>query len=179
MSNTYQTSHVVIPEVFEKRIETLIEAESWHVLDFIPFQPQGADFLKYERFLETSDYVKDFADRICFIALTLVSEYQADAICLTEGESFFEQHPTLKPFENLRQLPYEQLWTIIRDVIVSELSSIQIFFAKEDVLIGIDGALSVTLYNANEEFLHTVDQLAQRNGLYVKYRDSDGTITLL
>ncbi|XCB30394.1 hypothetical protein RQN30_02985 [Arcanobacterium hippocoleae] len=116
-----------IPKEFASRMEVLIEADSWHVLDFIPFQPQGADFLKYERFLETSDYVKDFAERICFITLTLVSEYEAEAICLTESEAFFEISPELKPFANLRHLLYEQLYAIIRDVIVHELSSVQIF----------------------------------------------------
>lgn len=162
-----------------ERMDMLIEADSWHVLDFIPFQPKSTEFLAYERFLETSDYVKGFADQVCFIALTLVCEFEADTICLTENEAFFEMHPELKPFENLRQLPYKQLWEIIHDVIVCELSSVQIFFAKHDVLVSIDGALQVTLYNASDDFLHAVNLLAQRNGLFLKHHGSDGNVTLL
>lgn len=126
-----QTQVSGLSKVFEDRMETLIDAESWYVLDFIPFQPQGADFLEYERFLETGDYIEDFAKRICFIALTLVAEYEAEVICLTESEAFFGIHPELKPGENLRQLSYERLWAIIYDVIVNELSSVHIFFAKK------------------------------------------------
>ncbi|XCB30393.1 hypothetical protein RQN30_02980 [Arcanobacterium hippocoleae] len=43
----------------------------------------------------------------------------------------------------------------------------------------IDGALQVALYNARGEFLHTVNLLAQRNGLFVKHHGSDGKVTLL
>lgn len=162
-----------------ERMNVLSGADSWHVLDFIPFQPQGADFLEYERFLETGDYVKSFADRICFIVLTLASEYEAETICLTESEAFFELHPELEPNVNLRHLPYERLAEIIRDVIACELSSVQIFFPKHDVLISIDGALQVTLYNASGDFLHTVNLLAGRNGLFLKNHASDGQVTLL
>ena len=110
-----------------ERMDMIIEADSWHVLDFIPFQPKSTEFLAYERFLETSDYVKGFADRVCFIALTLVCEFEAETMCLTESEAFFEIHPELKPLENLRHLPYERIAEIIRDVIACELSSVQIF----------------------------------------------------
>lgn len=177
MTDKDTLEHLEITEI--SSIEMLAAADSWHVLDFIPFQPQGADFLEYERFLETGDFVKSFADRICFIALTLAAEYEAETICLTESEAFFQEHPDLKPFDNIRRLPYERLAEIIRDVIVHELSSVQILFAKHDVLISIDGALQVTLYNANSNFLHTVNLLAERNGLFVKHHDSDGKITLL
>lgn len=179
MTDKNLSQHSEITEIVKARIETLSGADSWHVLDFIPFQPQGADFLEYERFLETGDYVKSFADRICFIALTLVAEYEAETICLTESEAFFETHPELEPNVNLRRLLYERLAEIIQDVIVHELSSVQIFFAKHDVLLSIDGALRVTLYNASGDFLHTVNLLAGRNGLFVKHHASDGQVTLL
>lgn len=161
------------------RIEQLQDVQSWHVLDFIPFQPKSAEFLDFERFLETGQYVEDFSQRICFIALTLIVEREAEVLFLTESEAFFETHPELKPFRNLRQLSYKQLWKIIHDVIVNELSSVCIFFAKEDVLMNVDGALRVTLYNANSDFLHTVNLLAHRNGLFLKHHGSDGNVTLL
>lgn len=158
------------------RMDVLIEADSWHVLDYIPFQPKGADYLEYERFLGTRDYVKGFADRICFIVLTLVAEYEAGMICLTESEAFFEIHPELKPFENLRHLPYDQLDRIIRDVIVNELSSVQVFFPQQDVLISIDGALRVALYNASGEFLENTRLLGEANGLFLIHHAADGSV---
>ncbi|WP_353061663.1 hypothetical protein [Arcanobacterium hippocoleae] len=111
---------------FLSHIDQIQESSSWHVLDFIPFQPKNPDFLHYEQFLETGNYVQDFARRICFISLTLIAEYEAK-LYLTENETFFKLHPDLKPLHNIRELPYQKLDEIIKEVIVNDLSSLQIF----------------------------------------------------
>nr|WP_169773588.1 hypothetical protein [Mobiluncus mulieris] len=159
------------------RIEELHESESWHFLDYVPFHAVGDDILTYDSFLRNSPYLERFANQIGFIALTLVAEYPAVMI-LTEEDEFFKTHPDLKPEVNIRDLSFEQLNAIIHDVIVQDLSSVQILFPEQDTLLDIAGELQVALYNASGTFLHNIRLLAQRNGLFLMYHAEDDSIYL-
>ncbi len=157
-------------------IEKLQQLEKYHYIDYIPFEVENKEYLELENFLEKT-FIKDFAKKVSNIILKLI--YYLDCeIYLLNSENFRELDYDI-PFDtNIRGRNVEELSYIIQQVVIRDVTSLQIYFNTANFLVSIDGGFLVSIYNLPFNLSMTLKKIIEQEGLVLKINENN-IVTLL
>ena len=151
-------------------IDLLHEQDSCHVIDFLPKVMESSDFFELEEYM-VRHYIDDFAGRITRIIMKLIC-YGPSQIYLTELPEGYTGLLERYPAEtDLRYLSLEEIGAIIREVIVSDRSSVQLLTGSTcRFCISMNGWYSVDVYGLDEgspEY-ELLEALVRQEGLFLR-----------
>ena len=127
-------------------IDLLQQTTDYYYRDYIPYNTDDPNFLELEEYFE-KHYLSSF------------SETKDIPI-----------NSTLDFNSNIRHYSPSEFSKIIKQVILTDFSSLQILFSTPKFLISICGDFSVTIYGikGNNEAINLLQQLTTQEGLFLK-----------
>ena len=149
-------------------IDLLQETEDYYFIDYIPYTTNNPEFLELEEYFEKT-YLPLFAEKIARIVLKMIYYYLCE-VYLTEPEKKVPGKMELNFDTNIRHYSPDKLDEIIKKVIVTDFSSLQILFSSPQFLISVCGEFSVTVYGVADkpEVVQVLQQLVLQEGLFLK-----------
>ena len=121
-------------------IDLLQQTTDYYYIDYIPYNTDDPNFLELEEYFE-KHYLSSFSEKITKIINS-----------------------------NIRHYSPSEFSKIIKQVILTDFSSLQILFSTPKFLISICGDFSVTIYGikGNNEAINLLQQLTTQEGLFLK-----------
>ena len=158
-------------------IDKLQENESYHYIDYIPYNPENPNYLDLEEYFQKI-YLLDFAEKIIRIMLKLIWCYPCH-IFLTKTMNLDSSCGDILAFSDIGKKSPEQLACIIKRVILDDFSYMNFFIPDTQSLVTIGGEFSVAMYNMSENMITLLKLLCQQEGLFLKYRNEKGERILI
>lgn len=154
-------------------IDLLQQAENYYFIDYIPYRIDNPEFLELEEYFE-KEYLSLFAEKISRIVLKTMYYYPCE-VYLTEATKELPTDLDLEFDVNIRNYAPNKIAQIIKQVIMTDFSSIQILFSTPQFLISVCGEFSVTIYGVTEktEIINLLQQLSSQEGLFLKKNKSN------
>lgn len=149
-------------------IDLLQETEDYYFIDYIPYTTNNPEFLELEEYFEKT-YLPLFAEKIARIVLKMIYYYPCE-VYLTEPTKKMPEGMDLEFDTNVRHYSPDKFDEIIKQIIMTDFSSLQILFSAPQFLISVCGEFSVTIYGAADkpEVIQLLQQLAAQEGLFLK-----------
>ncbi|MGG0822005.1 hypothetical protein ABE099_03935 [Paenibacillus turicensis] len=147
-------------------IDKLQESNDYYYIDYIPFLIKDPKYLDLEEFF-IKTYLDSYSKKISRIMLKLIYYYNCK-IYLTEPSKEFNENLEIQFNTDIRATSPEKLDDIIRKVILTDFSSVQILFSDPLFLISIGGEFSVTIFKPTDEVVENLNQLVNQEGLFLK-----------
>ena len=149
-------------------INLLQETEDYYFVDYIPYRVDAANFLELEEYFE-ENYLPLFAEKVARIILKMIYYYPCE-VYLTKPTKKAPEKMDLIFDANIRNYSPEKLAEIIRQVILTDFSTLQILFTTPQFLVSVCGEFSVTIYGASgkKEAVNLLQQLILQEGLFLK-----------
>ncbi len=149
-------------------IDLLQETEDYYFIDYIPYTTNNPEFLELEEYFEKT-YLPLFAEKIARIVLKMIYYYPCE-VYLTEPAKKIPEGMDLEFDTNVRHYPPDKFAEIIKKIIMTDFSSLQILFSTPQFLISVCGEFSVTICGATNEpeVIQLLQQLAAQEGLFLK-----------
>lgn len=155
-----------------KSIEEYLSTENHYCIDFIPYTADNETFLEYETYYEEkkSDY---FAESI--VEISLKSIYWKKCRIYLEGDIY--DNKVLRNYQldfNLSDtIEPTDIELIITEIVKKDICSLCVIFDELDSMLCIEGGLCVCFYSENDDFIAMMKQLANSEGLFVRYLIKD------
>ena len=148
-------------------IDLLQKTEKYYFIDYIPYKIDNPDFLELEEFFE-KEYLPLFAEKVARIVLKMIYYYPCE-VYLTEPTKKASKEMDMDFDTNIRHYLPDKLNEIIKQVIMTDFSLLQILFSSPQFLISICGEFSVTIYGAEKEkkVVNLLQQLVSQEGLFL------------
>ena len=148
-------------------IDLLQKMENYYFIDYIPYKIDNPDFLELEEYFE-KEYLPLFAEKVARIVLKMIYYYPCE-VYLTEPTQKVSKEKDMAFDTNIRHYLPDKLNEIIKQVIMTDFSSLQILFSAPQFLISICGEFSVTIYGAEKEteVVNLLQQLVSQEGLFL------------
>lgn len=148
----------------------LHEQNSSHVIDFLPKVMESRDFFELEEYM-VRHHINEFADRIIRIILKLIC-FEPSQIFLTELPEGYTGLLERYPAEtDLRYLSLEEIDGIIREVMISDRSSVQVVTGSIcRFIISVNGWYSVDVYGLDDDCpeYELTEALVHQEGLFLR-----------
>lgn len=157
-------------------IEKLQQSKKYHYIDYIPFEVENKEYLELENFFEKT-FISDFAKKINNIILKMIYYLECEIYLLhTENLEGLDYDI---PFDtNIREKNVKELSYIIQQVVIRDVTSLQIYFKTKNFLISINGGFLVTIYNLPADLVLIVKKIIEQEGLVLKVKENDKVILL-
>lgn len=149
-------------------IDLLQQTTDYYYIDYIPYNTDDPNFLELEEYFE-KHYLSSFSEKITKIILKIIYYYPCK-VYLTEPTKDIPINSTLDFNSNIRHYSPSEFSKIIKQVILTDFSSLQILFSTPKFLISICGDFSVIIYGikGNNEAINLLQQLTTQEGLFLK-----------
>ena len=149
-------------------IDLLQQTTDYYYIYYIHYNTDDPNFLELEEYFE-KHYLSSFSEKITKIILKMIYYYPCK-VYLTEPTKDIPINSTLDFNSNIRHYSPSEFSKIIKQVILTDFSSLQILFSTPKFLISICGDFSVTIYGikGNNEAINLLQQLTTQEGLFLK-----------
>ncbi|BDR60973.1 hypothetical protein [Lactobacillus xylocopicola] len=152
-----------------------------YYIDFVPITFPNEDFAELADYLE-KHYKPDFANKIVFIAFTIMHYYESYVSLVIDGdEDEYENDEDYEAtetdiyfsklrYKDLRHLGLEELAKLISKMVIDNYRGINILFKNDDKfsLMAIEDEYDTYFRNLSGNALKLVDQLVNHQGIYLK-----------
>ena len=95
-------------------------------------------------------------------------DYVPYTIYLTAPDKIISDQEEFSFDVDIRNSTPEKIANAIRQVILTDFSSVQILFSNPEFLVSIGGGFSVTIYNLPKDMIILFEQLVNHEGLFLK-----------
>ena len=147
-------------------IDLLQASKNYYFVDYVPYTINNPNFLELEEYFEYQ-YLSEFAEKIVRIALKVIYLYPCQ-IYLTAPDKIISDQEEFSFDVDIRNSTPEKIANAIRQVILTDFSSVQILFSNPEFLVSIGGGFSVTIYNLPKDTIILFEQLVNHEGLFLK-----------
>lgn len=137
-------------------IEQLLEKPCW-VIDFLPHKvpaDHGGQFFKVEKQLLQPPYIHQLYDKFAMVLLQLNCYYDFDLFMNDDDVSTFNPEP-------------DQLLEAVNKVMTLKQHLVVVIAATSTMLVLSSDDTHITVYNANQEVLQLLENLASAQGLFI------------
>lgn len=151
-----------------KSIDEYLSTEKYYCIDFIPYNNEDEKFLEYEAYYEETKS-DCFAKSI--VEISLKSIYWKKCRIYLEGDMYDNKVLTKYQldFDLSNIIKPNDIELIIKEIVKKDIGSLCIIFDELDSMLYIEGGLCVCFYSENDEFIAMMKQLANSEGLFVRY----------
>lgn len=154
----------------ETKLDNILDDDNvnCYYLDFFPATfGEESNFFDFEEFMQKK-YYADFAKKISFIILGLISYYDS-AVYLMDYE-YENTHLKKLKHVDLSTLKYDKLDEIIKYFVENEASCLKIGLKDNDnlALLRLDGGLSLNFYNLTSAQKDLISKLVVSQGFFFK-----------
>lgn len=161
--------------MLENKLDDILDDESveCYYVDFFPATfGEESNFFEFEEFLQ-KEYYKDFAKKIVFIILGLISYYDS-CTYLLDKEFENEKLRDLRHID-LNSLDYDDLNKIINYFVKNEMSGLKVGLKdkKNLAVLLFDGGLRLSFFNLSSAQKEIVKQLVISQGFFFKKSSND------
>ena len=154
-----------------EKIDLLQETEDYYFIDYIPYKINNPKFLELEEYF-LKEYLPLFAEKVARIVLKVMYYYPCKAY-LTQPTKMTPKGIEITYDADIRHYLPDKFVEIIKQVIMTDFSSLQILFSEPQFLISVCGEFSVTIYGVSKEpeVINILQQLVSQEGLYLKQNE--------
>ncbi|BDR60975.1 hypothetical protein [Lactobacillus xylocopicola] len=137
-----------------------------YYIDFVPITFPNEDFAELADYLE-NHYKPDFANKIVFIAFTIMHYYESYVFLDNTAEEPI--YPDLVN-KDLRHMGLDELSKLIHKIIIENWSGLYIIFKNENQIstMRISDEYDTSFRNLSGNALALVKQLVRQQGIYLK-----------
>lgn len=157
-------------ELLENRLDDILDDEtvSCYYIDFFPTTfGENSNFFEFEEFLQ-KNYYANFAKKISFIILSLISFYDS-SIYLMDEEFDNKKLRDLRHVD-LNNLSYDEINKIIDYLVKNEISGLKIGLKDKNnlALLLFEGGLRVSFFNLDTSQREIIEKLVLSQGFFFK-----------
>ena len=152
--------------ISNKEIEELLEKDSCYSITPFYFIYNSELFDELEEYMLNNN-IKEYLHKIKNIIFKTITYYDDVEISLSEfpeeGEFKYKEYE----LTNIPIHSYKLIDDVITYIVKKDITKINIFFKKENILFHIGGYFSFYVFGENEEFLRNLKIHVQSEGLFI------------
>lgn len=129
------------------KVEQLQNSSNEYFIDYLPKTVTSKDYFEFEEYFMNT-FLQSFSEKVIRLVFKVMCYYEAELRLSELPCEYFGLLSNYDVGKNIRKLPLTEISSIINEVIVRDISSVQILLKADDYCnICISGGFSVNVYS--------------------------------